>query len=313
MNDRTVCPMCEKKCWSEDCYSVSAGHAFSAFVCKHTNRLFYIDNQFIKMNDLEIGQNYYTLIIDDMLERIYSDRRFPHYCLGYTTDDGNQSDVYVDVTRIPLRTSHFEKVDRSLMNICRLYGESAFNLNTEIGMRCVLCTSDRERLARENSLLNFGYIARTDSRNDSEKYIISKEGWRRLDEIRRKDSDRTGFIAMAFREETNDIRDVLKESITKCGFKPIVIDEVEHNNQIVPEIERNIQRCRFLVMDCSVPNMGAYYEAGMAAGFGKEVIICCSEESFQDENIRPHFDVRQKSMSLTPSSLALRTANHLTI
>ena len=147
-----------------------------------------------------------------------------------------------------------------------------------------------------SSLLDFGYITESTLKNQSGRYIISKEGWKRIGELRRHHTDRTGFVAIAFREETNEIRDVLKESITKCGFKPIVIDEVEHNNQIVPEIEKNIQRCRFLVMDCSVPNMGAYYEAGMAAGFGKEVIICCSEESFQDENIRPHFDVRQKSM-----------------
>ena len=298
MNNKTMCPICEKRCWSEDSYSVSKGHAFSAFVCKHTNRLFYIDNQFMTMNNLDIGQIYYTLIIDDMLERMYSDRRFPHYCLGNVTRDGNQSDVYVDVTRIPMLTNHFEKVDRSLMNICRLYGENAFSLNTEIGMRCLLCISGKEALARENSLLDFRYIARTDSRNDSERYIISREGWQRLDEMRRKDSDRTGFIAISFGHGTEEIRKVLKDCISECGFEPVLINEVEHNNQIVPEIRKCIQRCRFLVMDCSEPNLGAYYEAGMAVGYGKEAIVCCNEERFHDEDTRPHFDIAQQSMVL---------------
>ena len=295
MNDIMICPICEERCKSDECDHKMAGHIFSAFVCKRVNRLFYVDHQILRMENLEIGQFYYTLIIDDLINRGYMGKEHPHYCLG-SASQTNDSDVYIDVTKVSWYRGHFERVDRSLLNIYRIYGENTFGLRNIIGMRCLLCTNDKEALARENSLLNFGYIARTDSRNDSEKYIISKEGWRRLDEIRRKDSDRTGFVAMAFREETNEIRDVLKESITKCGFKPIVIDEVEHNNQIVPEIERNIQRCRFLVMDCSVPNMGAYFEAGMAAGFGKEVIICCNEESFQDENSRPHFDVRQKSM-----------------
>ena len=298
MNNRTMCPICEEKCWSDDCCSVSEGYAFSAFVCKHTNRLFYIDNQLTNMGNLEIGQFYYTLIVDDLLERKYSDRRFPHYCLGKTEKDGGESDVYVDVTKIPIPINHFDKVDRSLMNICRLYGESTFNLNTVIGMRCLLCTKDEERLARENSLLNFGYITKTNSRNDSEKYIISKEGWQRLDEMRRKNSDKTGFIAISFGDETKEIREALKSSISECGFEPVLINEKEHNNQIVPEIRKCIQKCRFLVMDCSEPNHGAYYEAGMAVGYGKEVIICCNKERFHDKNTRPHFDIAQQSMVL---------------
>ena len=49
-------------------------------------------------------------------------------------------------------------------------------------------------------------------------------------------------------------------------------------------------------MDCSFPNYGAYYEAGIAAGCGKEVIITCSDDKFHDENNRPHFDIAQQSM-----------------
>ena len=76
----------------------------------------------------------------------------------------------------------------------------------------------------------------------------------------------------------------------------MVIRDVEHNNQIVPEIRSRIERCSFLVMDCTHPNLGAYYEAGIAVGLGKEVIICCSKESFESDDSRPHFDIAQQSM-----------------
>ena len=109
MNNRTMCPICEEKCGSDDCYSVGEGHAFSAFVCKHTNRLFYIDNQLMNMGNLEIGQFYYTLIMNDLLEKKYSDRRFPHYCLGKTESGGEESNVYIDVTKAPLPINHFDK------------------------------------------------------------------------------------------------------------------------------------------------------------------------------------------------------------
>ena len=84
--------------------------------------------------------------------------------------------------------------------------------------------------------------------------------------------------------------------IAGASFEPIVIKDVEHNNQIVSEIRRQIERCSFLVMDCTHPNYGAYYEAGIAVGLGKEVIICCSKKAFESDDSRPHFDIAQQSM-----------------
>lgn len=84
----------------------------------------------------------------------------------------------------------------------------------------------------------------------------------------------------------------------KAGYEPVLIDEVTHNQQIVPEMFRKIRKSRFLVIDISVPNTGAYYEAGYAYGLGKEVIFCCNRQSFnsEDRNMRPHFDISQKQM-----------------
>ena len=51
-----------------------------------------------------------------------------------------------------------------------------------------------------------------------------------------------------------------------------------------------------MVVDISFPNYGAYYEAGYGQALGKEVIICCSKEKFDNPESRPHFDIAQKSM-----------------
>ena len=75
-----------------------------------------------------------------------------------------------------------------------------------------------------------------------------------------------------------------------------VIDEKEHNNQIVPEIFYEIERSKFMVVDVTYPNYGAYYEAGYAQALGKQVIICCRENEFRNADTRPHFDISQKSM-----------------
>lgn len=101
---------------------------------------------------------------------------------------------------------------------------------------------------------------------------------------------------MAFREETKPIREAFRKAITEMGYNASVIDEKEHNNQIVPEIFYEIQRSKFVVVDVTYPNLGAYYEAGYAQALGKQVIICCQEDSFKDSSRRPHFDISQKSM-----------------
>lgn len=124
-------------------------------------------------------------------------------------------------------------------------------------------------------------------------YITSK-GWEKVSEMEKTESKNQGFIAMSFNNEAKIISDSFKNAIVKCGYIPRRIDEKEHNNQIVPEILFEISRSKFVVVDVTYPNYGAYYEAGYAEALGKEVIICCREDIFNSDK-RPHFDIAQKS------------------
>lgn len=105
-----------------------------------------------------------------------------------------------------------------------------------------------------------------------------------------------GFIAMKFGEETKKIRQAFKEAVKSCNYKVAIIDEKEHNNQIVPEIFSEIRNSKFVVVDVTYPNYGAYYEAGYAQGLDKEVIVCCRKNVFGNSQQNPHFDISQKSM-----------------
>lgn len=67
----------------------------------------------------------------------------------------------------------------------------------------------------------------------------------------------------------------------------------------MPEIFYEIDRSKFIVVDITYPNYGASYEAGYAEGKGKEVIVCCKREVFENKEAeyeRPDFDILQKSM-----------------
>ena len=146
-------------------------------------------------------------------------------------------------------------------------------------------------------LEELGYLERVDS--NFPYYIITIDGWQKIDELRKNEQVlKQGFIAMQFGDETKYIREAFRTAIRKSGYTERFIDEKEHNHQIVPEIFFEIERSRFVVVDITYPNYGAYYEAGYAQALGKEVIICCKKDVFdsKEKKDRPHFDIAQKSM-----------------
>lgn len=128
------------------------------------------------------------------------------------------------------------------------------------------------------------------------------KGLERIDEYgRNPNNSRSIFIAMSFNSSTLSVREAIKKGVQDAGFEPVLIDEVIHNHQIVPEIFQFIRDSRLVIHEVSTPNNGAYYEAGYAEGQGKEVIVTCERASFNGEkgnNNRPHFDIQQKQLLL---------------
>jgi nucleoside 2-deoxyribosyltransferase len=144
--------------------------------------------------------------------------------------------------------------------------------------------------------------------NNGSQITILPNGWKRIDDLQKNQSNnKQAFIAMQFGEETKDLREALRKGIEKAGYIPFFIDEKQHNSQIVPEILYEIKNSKFLVAEFSDNNNGAYYEAGYAAGLGKEVIHVCSEDKFNEKG---HFDIKQKSSILYKSIDEIPNALH---
>lgn len=66
-------------------------------------------------------------------------------------------------------------------------------------------------------------------------------------------------------------------------------DEVQHNDFITPELLKYIRDSRFVVVDLTHKNNGAYFEEGYAMGLGKPVIQLCKKGTDL------HFDIAQKN------------------
>ena len=91
--------------------------------------------------------------------------------------------------------------------------------------------------------------------------------------------------------ELISIKDTFKQAIYQAGYIPKIMNEVQSNNYITIDIFNEIRKCDFLVLDTTVDNCGAYYEAGYAKALGKPVIICCKKSKFDAE--KDHFDISQ--------------------
>lgn len=118
---------------------------------------------------------------------------------------------------------------------------------------------------------------------------ISPKGYEKVYELQKLQANNNNvFVAMKFGEETKALREKIKEGLE--GYNIRIMDEIEHNHQIVPEMLYEIRNSKFVIAELSNHNNGAYYEAGYALGLGKEVIHICQKNEMTNGL---HFDVAQ--------------------
>ena len=146
-------------------------------------------------------------------------------------------------------------------------------------------------------LVKQGYIeSETTYTNGKRPITLTPKGYERLDDLKVElNSQKDVLVAMQFGDKTTKIREAIKEGIRNAGYHPILIDEVEHNDFIAPEILKHIKKSKFVVVDLTFQNNGAYFEEGYAMGLGKPVIQLCKDGE------KLHFDIKQKNTILWKS------------
>ena len=119
---------------------------------------------------------------------------------------------------------------------------------------------------------------------------LTPKGYSRVDELQKNTSQgRNALVAMKFGDETINLREAIRKGIYGAGYNAIFIDEVEHIEFITPELLKHIRDSKFVVVDLTHQNNGAYFEEGYAMGIGKPVIQLCKD------GVKLHFDIAQKN------------------
>jgi hypothetical protein len=138
-----------------------------------------------------------------------------------------------------------------------------------------------------------------------EKYWVTFEGLNHFIEINEAGLNSTNcFIAMAFKPETKEIRQAIKEAVEESGFSPILADElnIDSDTTINDAIFANLRKCKFSVSDFSFHSPGVYFESGFALGQGKKVIYTCQKEEFE----KAHFDLKPLQHIIYETSESLK-------
>lgn len=136
------------------------------------------------------------------------------------------------------------------------------------------------------------YIAYSISPSESKELELRlrPKGYNRIDGLQKyRASGHNVLVAMKFGNETKLLREAIRKGIKDAQYNAIFIDEVQHNDFITPELLKYIRDSKFVVVDLTHQNNGAYFEEGYAMGLGKPVIQLCKKD------VKLHFDIAQKN------------------
>ena len=125
---------------------------------------------------------------------------------------------------------------------------------------------------------------------------LSLEGWEQYEaEKQGKFDGNYGFLAMAFNRPDLDtfVSDVLKPAVKEAGYDLHHLEDKSRAGIIDNIMRVAIRDAKFVLVDLTHDNNGAYWEGGYAEGLGKPVIYLCEKEKFErskEEGGGTHFD-----------------------
>jgi predicted RNA-binding Zn-ribbon protein involved in translation (DUF1610 family) len=108
------------------------------------------------------------------------------------------------------------------------------------------------------------------------------------------------FVARWFNPTMDNLlKTIILPGCRDAGYDPKCVNDKDFNGDIVDEIIAGIKESQFIVVDLTGYRGGVYYEAGFAAGLGKQVILMCREDYLDgdpNENRRVHFDLSHSNI-----------------
>ena len=186
-----------------------------------------------------------------------------------------------------------ERIDRLLLNLARrsLFGgeilEGELNLDYPLGY----CRGPEEFEFFLRHLDGTGLVTSEMFGGPEYTVYLTVAGWARVQELERPTTEtRQCFVAMSFDPGLARVFERgIAPAVEAADYRPLVLSEVEHADQVNERIVLELNRSRFVVADFTGQRQSVYFEAGYALGRGIPVIWTCRAS----EREALHFDTRQ--------------------
>ena len=221
--------------------------------------------------------------------------------------------------KIPPSSNYNERTElllKGLVSLSSHLGETiSLNLNvdqcknksTPFLYALSYCSKLEEFRLLINSLEEKGYIDKEGFIGGGLEIKVIGDGWEHIElasidlkknkEINsRKKSNKkseTAFIAMWIDSCMDELKQSIETVLENVGYKPLRIDDKEHNNKIDDEILSEINEARFVICDLTSekgkPRGSVYFEAGYAIGKDIPIVWTCRK----DQEKELPFDIRQ--------------------
>lgn len=122
-------------------------------------------------------------------------------------------------------------------------------------------------------------------------YSLTFGGWVEYEKLKRgQTSSNKAFLAMKFNSKfiTDDLISKIKKSLEEIGYQLESLQDKQKAGLIDDHLRQRIKSSKFLIVDLSDANNGAYWEGGYGEGLGKPVIYICDNNKFKEQIA--HFD-----------------------
>ena len=215
-----------------------------------------------------------------------------------------KTDIMDEIKRkIPLPITTMWRLEKLLLylhSLNRPIGEEFFYDETPLS--AAYAKDDIELIGIQNAMKELGWLANVYNEHN---YKLTVAGLTHAEELLRTNIDsKQVFVAMAFQPDLLEVHEeAIKPACLACGFRAQISNDNEYNDGIMDEIITEIKRSKFVIVDFTYNNNGAYFEAGYAQGLGREIIRLCKRDWLEGHDEkgnknRLHFDIQHYNIIL---------------
>ena len=128
---------------------------------------------------------------------------------------------------------------------------------------------------------------------------LTLNGWKKYEELKRgQNNSNKAFMAMQYGNTKLDcvFTNIIKPGLKELGFEINRLDKTNKSGLIDENLRVEIRDSKFLVVDLSDGNKGAYWEAGYGEGLNKKIFYICDKQQFDTIKDLVHFDVSHQQL-----------------